>query len=145
MKGHRIPAAGKAPPSSGPLLDPPPPAPKPSTEAAELLAHARALVAAIEEHIDKRAEEKAGPLIEAAAEKARQMVARVEESAKAEIGRLQDIAAERGKRLHEADRQRAEVRKYGIRLAYAAGLPGFTGWPSLVADIEAKLKEIGNA
>lgn len=114
---------------------------KPSTEAAELLAHARALVAAIEEHIDKRAEEKAGPLIEAAAEQAREMVERVEESARAEIQRLQDIATERGKRLHEAGRQREEMRKLGCRLADTLGWSRSTPWPSLVAEIENRLKE----
>lgn len=110
-------------------------------EVTERLMHLRALFADLDNHIGRRAEEIAGPLVEQAANKAREMVARAEESARAEITRLQDVSKELRRHIRAADKYRDDVQRYRDRLAAALGRHPSTPWPSLVAEVESRLKE----
>lgn len=114
--------------------------PAPASDADGLLARAQAILTALDEHIERRAEELAEPLIEAAAENARQLVDRVESSAQAEIGRLQDVLAELRRRLAAYDRHQEQMDGYLDRLAVALGHDPRSGlWPAVVAEVETRL------
>lgn len=106
-------------------------------EVTQRLQHLRGLVADLQNHIERRAEKLAGPLIEDAAEKARGMVAEAER----ETQRQRDLVAELRRRLEPLQRFAGENRDAVARLAAALGYRYPSGhWlPSLVADIEARL------
>lgn len=96
---------------------------------------ARALVAAIEDHIGHRAEKMATPLIEDAAQKAREMLAAAEH----ETQRQRDLVGECRKRVQALEDRERQMTGYRERLATALGCHPLTPWPSLVAEVETRL------
>lgn len=112
----------------------PPPA-RASTEESERAAQLRDMLANLTDFIEKEAEKLAGPLIEDAAERARAMVA----GAERETQRQQDLVAELRCRIEALQRQRetAEIARH--RLGEVLGPRVSIAWPSLVAEVEARL------
>lgn len=106
-------------------------------EVTQRLQHLRGMLADLQDYIERRAEELAGPLIEDAAEKAREMVATAEREAQ----RWKDANTELGRRLEARQRFEDENRDAVARLAAALGYRHPSGhWlPSLVAEVEARL------
>jgi hypothetical protein len=121
-----------------PFRTQPRPAPLPRT-GSELLGQVRGILADLDGYIERRAEEKAGPVIEAAAESAREMATRVEDSAQAEIARLQ---AELRDMAFACKWHQDRMDGFLGRLAVALGHEASAGlWPAVVAEIETQMKE----
>ena len=95
--------------------DPQPPA----DEAAQRLMHLKGMLADLDGHIQRRAEDLAEPMIRDA--EARAQLAAVE--ARGEVQRERDLVAELRKRISATDRQRDEMNAARRALAAALGEP----------------------
>ena len=116
-------------------------------EAAKLVERLCDLMANMDAYIDKRAEEKAAPLIAAAEERIREPLG----EALFDARRWHDAFDERGRRLRALERRSEEAEDARRRLAAALGEPAgalplsyFVGMAETVLA-EARKKESGNA
>jgi predicted transcriptional regulator len=99
--------------------------------------HLRGMLADLDNHIQRRAEDLAEPMIRDAEARARLAIT----EATGEIQRQRDLVEELRKRLAAADRMREETRRIRDQLAEALGRHRSTPMESLVAEIENRLKE----